>query len=510
MKKISLLLIALCLFTLVGCFGLNEITSLEFDNSPAATYTTEDTEIDVDQFSIKATFSDGTTEILSLTNSNLTVQGLNGEYLDVEEPGIHTIKVTYKGFSITFNYIVIGASTVTTNWAQVADDAEAGTDYVVDEDTGDVTINTNLGLAWFAAQVNGGTNYAGLTVSLSANIDMQEYEWAPINKFAGTFDGQGHSISNIRITKESHPYIDADEAPDSISSAAGLFGWVNNGITVKNLTLVNTSIDVIQNENNELVTKETCENYKNYGAVVGLVTTAGTATLENVNVVNFYLRGAGRLGGLIGYSHKNTIVNIKNCYVDGSFVSYNPVTSSDVADGEGDKVGGFIGQTANQVDISNSSAKVNIMGTRDLGGMIGYNGGKTTITNCQLLTGSVISASVAGGMDLKKGSRNIGGVVGTHAPTDKLLLLNDVNVANDIVIVSNSLYAYSSAGKYVGGFRGSLDYKGAIIITLVKGTDAPVNVAVSLDGMKTDDDALTRIAQYLIDQTAALAELNSK
>lgn len=155
-------------------------------------------------------------------------------------------------------------------------------------------------------------------------------------------------------------------------------------------------------------------------------------------------------------------------------------------------------------------AKVNIMGTRDLGGMIGYNGGQTTIRNSQLLTGSVISASVAGGMALQKGPRNVGGVVGTHAPTNQLLLLKDVNVANDIVIVSNSLYAYSSAGKYVGGFRGTYTYKvDNIIITLVKGTDAPVNVTVSLEGM-TADNALTRIAQYLIDQTAALAELNSK
>lgn len=244
MKKISLLLIALCLFTLVGCFGLNEITSLEFDNSPAGSYAKGDV-VDAEDFSVKATFSDGTTEILSLTNSNLTVQGLNGDKLDTSKPGIHTLKVTYKGFSITFNYIVTGPSTVTTNWAEVDTTEATGDDYEVDGTT--VTIKTNLGLAWFAEQVREGTTIDN--VLLAADIDMQAYEWAPIHNFTGTFDGQGHSISNIRITKESHPYIirnPQETTITKISSAAGLFGYITGDITVKNLTLVNTSIDLIQ------------------------------------------------------------------------------------------------------------------------------------------------------------------------------------------------------------------------------------------------------------------------
>ena len=43
------------------------------------------------------------------------------------------------------------------------------------------------------------------TVKLTADIDLQNEEWTPIGNieafFQGTFDGQGHTISNLKITK---------------------------------------------------------------------------------------------------------------------------------------------------------------------------------------------------------------------------------------------------------------------------------------------------------------------
>jgi hypothetical protein len=75
---------------------------------------------------------------------------------------------------------------------------------------------------------------AGLTAhfKLAADIDMAGVEFTPIgdgaNKFTGSLDGNGYTISNLTIGTASSPYS---------SKYVGLFGYLNG--TVKNLTLSN-------------------------------------------------------------------------------------------------------------------------------------------------------------------------------------------------------------------------------------------------------------------------------
>ena len=65
-------------------------------------------------------------------------------------------------------------------------------------------INTKEDLQIFSQAVNRGLNLSGVTIYLDNNIDMEGEEFTPIGyysskPFKGTFDGQGHVISNIRI-----------------------------------------------------------------------------------------------------------------------------------------------------------------------------------------------------------------------------------------------------------------------------------------------------------------------
>ncbi|WP_455673629.1 fimbrillin family protein, partial [Phocaeicola sp.] len=87
---------------------------------------------------------------------------------------------------------------------------------------GTVTINTAAELAWLAQQSNNSTGY---TFELNADIDLNNQEWIPIGRsggaFMGTFDGQGHTVSNMLCTT---------------SQYAGLFGRIN-GATVQNVTV---------------------------------------------------------------------------------------------------------------------------------------------------------------------------------------------------------------------------------------------------------------------------------
>ncbi len=66
------------------------------------------------------------------------------------------------------------------------------------------TIGSASELAQFCYNVNHGKSYAGQTITLTSDIDLNEHYWTPIGtttyKFSGTFNGQGHAVSNMSIT----------------------------------------------------------------------------------------------------------------------------------------------------------------------------------------------------------------------------------------------------------------------------------------------------------------------
>lgn len=100
-------------------------------------------------------------------------------------------------------------------------------------DEGDWVINDGADLAALAKKVNNGSSFSGYTITLGRDIDLSGKVWAPIGsnaaKFAGMFDGQGHTISGMMITGDLPQYT-------------GLFGFVSADGMVKDLA-VQGSID---------------------------------------------------------------------------------------------------------------------------------------------------------------------------------------------------------------------------------------------------------------------------
>ncbi|MCL2846018.1 MAG: SUMF1/EgtB/PvdO family nonheme iron enzyme [Chitinivibrionia bacterium] len=95
--------------------------------------------------------------------------------------------------------------------------------------------NVNIGTAQqlrnFATQVNGGDNFSGRTITLTADIDLGGApEWVPIGNtearaFMGTFDGNGRTVSGVKINNL------------STDGNLGFFGVIGiNGI-VRNLSV---------------------------------------------------------------------------------------------------------------------------------------------------------------------------------------------------------------------------------------------------------------------------------
>ena len=105
-----------------------------------------------------------------------------------------------------------------------------GADGYVEDENGNVTISTAAGLFYFAKKVNAGNNFAGKTVTLANDIDLNNEKWTPIGVystkatwFKGTFDGQNHAVTGLKVE-------------EGKKSGVGFFGKVYTG-TIKNLTV---------------------------------------------------------------------------------------------------------------------------------------------------------------------------------------------------------------------------------------------------------------------------------
>ena len=125
-------------------------------------------------------------------------------------------------------------------------DGTVSYDWYTGED--EVTLASASDFAAFAALVNGTAtpattyaareatavtdSFAGVTITLAADIDLNGLNWTPIgnwdNAFEGTFDGNGHTIKNLYIN-------------DATLEGAGLFGVAQNA-TIKNVTLENVNV----------------------------------------------------------------------------------------------------------------------------------------------------------------------------------------------------------------------------------------------------------------------------
>lgn len=144
-------------------------------------------------------------------------------------------------------------------------------------------IGTAAELAWFAA-TDGKTS-----AKLTADIDLAAYDWTPLNKFYGTFDGDGHMVKNLYINSGSYPL--------------GIFGYVKTGAAVKNLGV---SGDV------------TCTASSNAqaGGIAGYL--ESNAAIENCySSVNVTSKKHG--GGIAGYTNAGS--NITNCYASGNITT---------------------------------------------------------------------------------------------------------------------------------------------------------------------------------------------
>lgn len=198
--------------------------------------------------------------------------------------------------------------------------------------------------------------------------------WEPIGSedspFAGSLDGDGHTIKNL--------YIDREDEQD-----IGLFGVLDEGSRVKNLNLENVDI--------------------NGGDFVGgLVGWNNKGQIKNI-CVSGIINGEDYVGGLAGGN--GGIVT--ECYADGEVSGnyvigglvgenyYGSITDSYAeADVSGEHyIGGLVG--SNWGDVAGCYATGDVDGDDEIGGLVGYNEGE--IKDCYA-TGNVRAKYGAAGL----------------------------------------------------------------------------------------------------------------
>lgn len=213
-------------------------------------------------------------------------------------------------------------------------------------------IETAAQLAFLAQEANSKEEYtwpeSPKYFKLTANINLKGYEWTPIGtvykRFVGSFDGDGHVIVNLNVKDAWY---------------AGLFGWIQNGATVKNLVIRNASVSSVSQDSESV----SPHNPQAYSGIVAAYCSAG-CTISNCKV-DGTVTSDYCAGGIVGYSD-----NSSKDY-DGSITSCTADVVCSVANSAKDAYcGGIAGILSVKLDACTVRGKVD--GTVSAGGLVGW------------------------------------------------------------------------------------------------------------------------------------------
>ncbi len=261
--------------------------------------------------------------------------------------------------------------------------------------------------------VKNGEKFEGKTVYLAADIDMKDItDFVPIgsgstlNKYGeatpnfcwcGTFDGQGYTISNLKVEG-----TDLDPIKDSNGTitdivCVGLFGFVERNGVIKNLRIDETCSFTYSGTSTHAQTAAVVA----YGCTRG----GGTPTLPNDDLLsgtnpiifmidNVYTAatvsgGTGHTGAIIGAVGAATAYRyrIQNCTNAGTITG-------------GETAGGMIGKVIGRCAVLINCLNTGSVTAKRAGGMIAeidHAGAKSHINNCSNI-GTITGTDIAGGI----------------------------------------------------------------------------------------------------------------
>ncbi len=213
-----------------------------------------------------------------------------------------------------------------------------------------------------ATLVNNGADTSGVNFVLDNDIDVSSFT-NPISDFKGTFYGNGHSLTGLKMA---------------------LFGTVGGNAIVRDLALENMSsqglLASVVSDNSTVDNVYSTGRTKLHAGLIG--TLEGNATLKNsystANVTTLF----NIAGGLVGSMSDNA--TIEHCFAKNTITQNTNTLIPTVIGGlVGDVSGGTIKSSyADCVIKAPVRSNISSFGTSTAGGLIGKTSGNVTIENC--------------------------------------------------------------------------------------------------------------------------------
>lgn len=220
-----------------------------------------------------------------------------------------------------------------------------------------VVIRTAEDLMAFQRAVNeDGYRFDGMTVVFLDDVDMLDYLWSPLDgKMLKdvTFDGMGHTVSNLRFTDYEYP-LDAE--PDNTDKGCGLVDVAEGNMIFRDLTLLDSTMVAYDHSvgnfvgaiKEGLVIFENCrtvgftaEGWLNWfqrdretgghavamwmGGFVGSIGESGRTTFSRCSAEDLTLEGFHNLAGFVGYdvSGRLDASDFSDCNVTGADLTFS-------------------------------------------------------------------------------------------------------------------------------------------------------------------------------------------
>ncbi len=341
----------------------------------------------------------------------------------------------------------------------------------------DLVIDDTEEFAAFAAAVNAGDDFAGKTVKLNASIDLDNLAWTAIDNFAGTFDGQGHTISNMTSNlfgtvsgtiKDLH-VTNVNIVNTTKNGANGFIKTVATGGLIEDCKVSKVDIKWTEAVN----AKDTTDGFG--GVIAGV---QADATVQNCEFSDITVTSNGKTKRT-GAVFSSIVGTVKGCvFNDVNFT----VADTDTLEGWVTSHGGGLACDVNGgavvEDCVINNMQVNVYeAAGHVGGIFGkaHISGQTALITLKNIT--------VNGLTMKVGnaSESMKCVAGFIAQPDSRK--NDVRVAIDNchingldMTLASSKQGESAAAGFISGLCGGVDITNCSVSGDIDGTNTPANI----------------------------------
>ena len=395
-------------------------------------------------------------------------------------------------------------------------DGKTSTTPTIDTEKMTVAVNAASDLAGLADIISGEKQLEGVpadlkgyTITLAADYDLNgnplslgsatrasSSTGSDTKPFSGTFDGNGKTISGLKIEYTGNdknavaafiPNLDGAGEVKNVTfdnvyidggkcEQAGIVGLATNGATISGVTVSGGSITATEGA----------------GGIVGRMIRTGSITnCTNSADITVTVNNAGGIVGAAYYTQEGGTMTISGCINNGNIQTTGTSTSAT-------SVGGIVGTSAaNILNCTNNGNVIGYSGANSYGGIVGFQvaaGSIESCTNKGIITGGHYIGGIVGkiGYNSDKnaypftatikvtGNTNYGNVTGTNAVGGILgfnvytTILSDNNTACSIISgTSNVAGIVGIANGTESGVTGNLTLSGSKVLYTTKITGDP-------------------------------------